>query len=275
MIGQVRPADLASWGGQIHFLLHSVLKRMIVPPRIRAGGRNRTDMRFEPRGILSQFLDPRRFPIISKTYKSSTHRNKFGKPWADLGYFRFPRLHFGYTFFITEISSPSFPSSPAPVSIDPFRPLRFRLGQWQVDDRNPQLFPTSSAYRHNLSSFIQIDSLHPHLYPQHCSCERNRQVFLEHCEDAGDFLGLIVAVHCGLLNQLVKMGRAGSISTFSGSTVFRFWSLRHIDLSIPLSMRCHTGFRGRVRCVHALSLFRINPASSCSLAPKIETKYLH
>ena len=32
----------------------------------------------------------------------------------------------------------------------------------------------------------------------------------------------------------------------------------------------HAGFRGGVRCVHALSLFRINPASSYSLAPQIE-----
>jgi len=46
-----------------------------------AGGRN---------GILSQYPTTGRFPSFSKTYKSSSYKNQFEKPWVVLDYFRLP-----------------------------------------------------------------------------------------------------------------------------------------------------------------------------------------
>jgi len=65
--------------------------------KIGAGGRNRTDMGWKPRGILSQDPTIRRFPTVLITYKSIGCKSQVGIAWVNLGYFRLRRLHFDYT----------------------------------------------------------------------------------------------------------------------------------------------------------------------------------
>ena len=106
----------------------------------------------------------------------------------------------------TFITHRSFPFSPSPIGIDPFCPFRFRLGQRQVDDGDPLPFATPPTDSHDFSGIVQIDSVHGDLYPQQCRCERNRQVFFQHCEDASDLLGLVVAVHRGFGQSTCRDG---------------------------------------------------------------------
>ena len=82
------------------------MKSNCVGLKIGAGGRNPFDLirtgstarSLSPAGFRVNTRPSGDFPSFSKTYKSITYKNQLGKPCADLGYFRFPRLHFGYTF---------------------------------------------------------------------------------------------------------------------------------------------------------------------------------
>ena len=104
---------------------------------------------------------------------------------------------------------------PATVCLDPFRALGCGRWQWQIEDRDRLSQPVSVTDRRDLVVVGQLHAGDGDRDTEQRGLERNGEVVLEHREQAGDLLVLVVAVDGRLLDQFVESFIAGGRSSRS------------------------------------------------------------
>jgi hypothetical protein len=102
--------------------------------------------------------------------------------------------------------TPLFAYLPRPVAIclDPLRADGGRVGQRQVEDRDPLAFMTATTPGYDLASLREVNPFDRHGNAEHLRLKRKREVFLDHCEQPRSLLGFVVSVHCCLFNKALE-----------------------------------------------------------------------
>ena len=68
------------------------------------------------------------------------------------------------------------------------------------------------------ASFIST-SLHDDFHSEQSRRKRNRQIFFQHGENAGDLFGFVVTVHGGFVDQLVEGSQIDSLRSLLGPSL--------------------------------------------------------
>jgi len=89
--------------------------------------------------------------------------------------------------------------------LDPFRAVGCWRRHQQVEDRDRLLDAVTSTDRDDLVAHREVHAGDGDGHPEHGGVERKHEVLLDHREQAGDLLLLVVAVDGGLLDQHVKL----------------------------------------------------------------------